>query len=67
MPTCEFRLSEDDNVLGKKELSTLPDEDDEVALGGAVYRVDALPGDTSTDPVVVYVREHAAQPEGGRA
>jgi hypothetical protein len=66
MPTCEFR-SEDDTVLGKKEMHTLPDEDDEVELGGVVYRVDALPGDTSTDPVVVYVREHAAQPKRGRA
>jgi hypothetical protein len=66
MPICEFR-SEDDTVLGKKEMRTLPDEDDEVELGGVVYRVDALPGDTSTDPVVVYVREHAAQPKRGRA
>lgn len=66
MPTCEFR-SEDDTVLGKKELSTLPDEGDEVVLGGTVYRVDALPGDTSTDPVVVYVRARAAQPARERA
>lgn len=60
MPTCEFR-SEDDAVLGTKELNTLPDEDDEIVLEGVVYRVNALPGDTSTDPVVVYVRERAAQ------
>lgn len=60
MPICEFR-SEDDTVLGTKELSTLPDEDDEIVLGGRMYRVDALPGDTSTVPVVVYVSEREAR------
>ena len=57
MPTCEFRLTRKDAVITTEVLPTLPDVRDHVIVRGTEYRVDAMPGDISEEPVTIYVEE----------
>lgn len=57
MATYEFRLAGDGTVLGTKELAMAPAVDEDIAIEGIPYRVDAEPEDVRTEPIVVYVRK----------
>lgn len=57
MTTYEFRLAGDDTVLGTKTLDSAPSVDDDVSIEGLTYRVDAVPENTKSEPVIVYVRK----------
>lgn len=57
MPTCEFRLARKDAVITTEVLPALPDVRDHVIVQGTEYRVAAMPGDISEEPVTIYVEE----------
>lgn len=55
MFNCEFRMADDDSLVGTKELEALPEVGDEVTIDGQTYKVEEPAIDPSPESPAVWV------------